>query len=258
MNRRLMLVGAMALAGCTAWWTALVRAETLETVESIAASVRAAWETVDSLRADVTVSARLPIGETRLDISGNGTLEFLRHEGKEMYRQRVVMRMSPPHAMDGVSETICNGERIDLVTEFMNNRNRTRVEPDLFKGIGPPGGASLLDLVEKDCTLRVLPDARVDDTDVFVLAAIPKAPQSGMAERKAVLYFDKATGLHRKLELYESAAVITAVTTVSNVKLNPGIDPGRFNLPAPPPPAASAPAAPPPAGPSAAPILEQP
>jgi len=248
MNRRAMVVGAMALVGCTAWWTPPVRAEAPETAESVAAALRAAWETVDSLRADVTVSARLPIGETRLEVAGNGTLEFLRHEGKEMYRQRIVMTMSPPHAMDGVSETICNGERIDLVTEFMNNRNRTRVEPDLFKGIGPPGGGPLLDLLEKDCTLRVLPDARVDDTDVFVLEAIPKVPQSGMAERKAVLYFDKATGLQRKVELYESAAVITAVTTVSNVKLNPGIDPGRFNLPA----------APPPAAPSAAPALEQP
>lgn len=241
MNRRAMLVGVMVLTCWTALSAPSVEAEAPETPEAVAAAVRAAWAAVDALQADVTVSARLPIGETRLDVAGKGTLEFLRHEGKEKYRQRIVMTMSPPHAMQGVSEVICDGERIDLVTEFMNTRNRTRVEPDLFKGIGPPGGGPLLDLLEKDYRLRVLSNARVDDTDVFVLEATPKVPQSGMADRKAVLYFDKVTGLLRKMELYESVAVITAVTTVSNVKLNPKIDPGRFSLPAAPPPAAAAP-----------------
>lgn len=230
MNQHAYSAAIIVITACVAGWTQPAIAAETASLETVTAAVRGAWENVSSLKADITVTARLPIGETRLDLTGGGALEFLRHDEKDKFRQRIATEIAPPHAMEGVTEIICDGDAIEMITVFMNNRHSARVQPDLFKGVMPPGGAALLALLEKDFDLRVLPETRLEDSAVFVLEALPKSAQAGMPDRKAVLYFDKETGLQRKVELYESAAVITATFTLSNITLNPEIDEARFVL----------------------------
>jgi len=219
-----------------------------EPLESVEAKVRQAWDKIHALSGVIGIEATLPIGEGRLPVHGSGTVDFLRDAGKNKYREQITVKTPEPMTLEAGVDVIFDGVVLYVTTEFMGKKDTSQSAPDLFKGAVPPGGGPLLEAMKSKCTLTVKPDALVDGKPCWTLEARLKEPIAEAPVQKGIVYFDKETGLARKMEVYESDTVVLGTATVSNVKVNPELSPRLFVYvppPSPPPPPPAAPTPPP-------------
>lgn len=195
-------------------------------LEEVEGKIAHAWDQVKSLSGLVSVEATLPIGETRIAVSGDGALDYLKSGDKAMYRQDLTAKTAEPLSLDAKVSTLFDGSDFYLSTKLMGIEESAKTSPDLARGAVPPGGGMLLDALKTQLDLKLLPDATLDESPVFVLEGTPKA--GDLPFTKAVISIDKGTGVLRKLELYESASVVAATVKVTGIKLNPPLSAANF------------------------------
>lgn len=200
-------------------------------LEEVEGKISNAWDQLKSLTGTVSIEAVLPIGETRITVSGGGTLEYLKSGDKPMYRQDLSAKTPEPLNLEGKVSTLFDGTDFYLSTSMLGREESTKTSPDLARGAVPPGGGMLLDAVKTQLDLKVLPDAVLDEKPVFVLEGTPKA--SDLPFTKALLTIDKGTGVLRKLELFESAGVVAATINVTDVTINAPLPAANFVYKAP-------------------------
>ena len=243
--RRTCTIIALFLAGTVC--TTVCADVSLEAAE---AAIRAAWDKLKSFSADIGIDAKVPLGETRIEVSATGTEEFLKDGDKTKYRQQITARTPEPMVMEGSAEMLFDGADLHMTFEYFGTQKTETTKPRLDKGCVPPGGGMLLSQLKTQLDLRIKPDTEVDGKKVYVIEGTPKSQPEGFTIHKVALYIDKEFGFLRKAELSQSETEVAATMTKSNIKVNPELPASRFIYvppapPPPPPPQTTTPPAPP-------------
>lgn len=208
-------------------------AESLERVEQ---RIRKAWEDQTSFRADLRISAMVTAGPNMLPVEGKGTLEFLRHEEKELWRQTLTMTIPAPVDKESHHEAVFDGADLRITNEMDGRRATRKVGSDLRNGAAPPGGGPLLDVLAEGLTLSLRGEDVVDEAPVYVIEGTPKGKNPQFI--KGVFYFDQATGIQRRQEIFDRPDSAPAIIVFcENVQPGVKLEPDSFAAEGPLPPA---------------------
>jgi outer membrane lipoprotein-sorting protein len=232
----------LVLAGVVAW--AVAGAFAQDTIDSVEAKVREAWAKNQSISANVAIEANVPLGQTRMLLSGGGTMNYLKGGDKEMYRQTISAKLPDPMTIEVKADVLFDGADLYLTTELFGKQKSEKATPDLLKGAVPPGGGMLFDVLKKELNLALKPEAPLDGKAMYVIEATPKnAVDPEVPFGSATLYLDKESGMLTKVEINEPSGTRLAGITYTGIKLNPEIPASLFVYVPPAPPQPAAPAA---------------
>jgi outer membrane lipoprotein-sorting protein len=109
------------------------------------------------------------------------------------------------------------------VEEYNLGKNRALVEQFLQLGFGSRGSE-----IEKDYTVKMLPEERIGDQPVVVLDLTPKSGRVRHEISKIEIWLSEATWLPVQQEFYEAGSGDYSIVKYSNVIQNPNIPDSRF------------------------------
>lgn len=218
------LVSRIAITTCLLA-TAMAQGET-PTLEAVETAMDSAWKNVESFSSDVTMNFLMPVGKEPLSLTGTGDLNYLRENGKDKYRQRIVARVPEPFSMEMKLDVLFDGDTVYTTTEIMGQKQTHQGKPSLEQGALPPGGGRLIEAMEEQMTITVQPNEKLDGHEVFVLEGKAKDPSVPFS--KALFYIDTALGIQRKTEIYQEDGTIGVAVIYENVQLNTKPDPSLF------------------------------
>ena len=198
-----------------------------ETLESVEKKIVGNWTKLTSMSAKTTTKMAHP----GMSMKSEGTLEYLRHDGKELFRLEMkVDQEIGGQKRQGTISSIADGKSVYNVTDMMGQTMAFKQSGDSFQNF--PGGRQMFDSLKKKSTLQLLPDEKVGDQVTYVIEVKPKESSSSpMAKMK--LFFAKDTGMVVKMMAFDGSEQPTMTTTYHDVKLNPKISPDRFVFKAP-------------------------
>lgn len=199
-------------------------AQSLGNIEKKAEEV---WSKIEAFTGDVTLEASLPISAQPAQVLGAGTLEYLRDEGVEKYRQRITIEVPPALGNEAAFEALFDGETLHLTNELLGQRREATSRYDVMRGILPPGGKNLIKILRERLDLKVLPEETLDDSPVYVIEGFAKAAQ-GIPFHKVRVFIDQGAGLWRKIEVYETETLLVTTVRCTNINLKPEINPAIF------------------------------
>lgn len=220
MRQRLLLILPLALAV-----TAACAAET-PTIGAIKEATEKAWKEVKSFSGDVTMNFVMPFAEKPLNLTGTGTVNFLREDGKDKFRKTTTARLPEPFAMEMKLDVLFDGKKVYTTTELMGQSQKQEGDPSLRQGALPPGGGDLLSAMEKEMTLTVLPNEKMGDHDVFVVEGKAKDPEIPFL--KVVFYIDQILGIQRRVDVYQEDGSVGISEVLDNIKINTNPDASLF------------------------------
>lgn len=214
----------IALAG-TFFLAGVAQAET-PTLEAVQQSMDASWSDIQSMSADVTMDFLFPVGSKPLPLTGNGTFDYLREDGKDKSRQQITTKIPEPFAMVMKLDVLFDGKKMHTTMEMMGQKQHHVGEPSLEQGALPPGGTRLLEALETHLNLKTLPNETLEGHDVFVLEGTPKDPRTPI--EKIRVYIDQKLAVQRKTEIYHPDGTIGVTVLFSNLRPNSSPDPSLF------------------------------
>lgn len=203
----------------------MVGAET-PTLDAIKAATETSWKAVESFTSDVTMDFLLPVGTQPLSLTGTGSLNYLRVKEKDKYRFKVLAKVPEPFAMEMKMDVLYDDDMVYTVTEVMGQKHKQQGKPSLEQNALPPGGSDLIAAMETQMVLTPLPDAKVGDSDVFVIEGKPR--DAALPFSKALFYIDKTLGVQRKSEIFQPDGTVGVTVLFSNIKLNSNPSPNLF------------------------------
>lgn len=202
------------------------RADDLTTVEN---QIRAAWEGVASLRAKIAVDAAIPVGENRMRLLGEGTVEYLKDGGAGKYRQDVRVELPEPQGVEMVSTIVFDGKDLHLATTIAGQTSRTQADDGVDPFSPPPGGGPLLDAVRRVADLALESSTTFAGRAAHVLVGTPRGGAPGAeAITRIVLTIDAETGARLKAEYFEAENVLTVSATLSDLEVGAPVDAARL------------------------------
>ncbi len=202
---------------------ASVTSVSAETVESVEKTLIGNFQKYNSLSAKLNMKMTMGPG---MSGTSTGTMEFLRHDGKEKVRSEMKMKMEfGEQVMESNVLNIFDGEHAYSVSDMMGQKRVMRNNSDQV--VGRPGGTMFFEDLRKKNKLKLLPDAKVEGAPAYVIEATPKEPQP-RGPARSMYYFDKAKGLLVKMEGINASDEAMLTILLSDMKLNPKLDPERF------------------------------
>jgi len=199
---------------------ASVSADTLESVEKTLIEKYSAYK---SLSATIHMKMNMGSGASGTSI---GTVECLTHEGKEKVRSELTMTVKfASQVLVSKVLNIDDGEDAYMVSEVMGQKRIMRT--DRSKVTGRAGGKQLFADLKRNNSLKLLPQATADGVSCYVIEATPKKPQPN-APSRMIYYFDKSKGIMVKMEGFNAGGESMVTMTLTDLKLNPKLDPARF------------------------------
>jgi outer membrane lipoprotein-sorting protein len=204
---------------------ATVATASAETLEDVEKELTEKFQKYTALSADMKMTMQMAPG---MSAESTGTMEFVRHDGKERLRSEIKMSMN--HGGQTIESHVIStfdGENAYTISEMMGQKQVMRTDPG--KVAGRAGGSAFWADLKRDYTLKLLPDEKVDDVPTYVIQGTPKQPvPQGPSQMK--YYFDKGRGLMIKMVGHNTAGDMMMSMTLSNVKVNPKLDPARFEF----------------------------
>jgi outer membrane lipoprotein-sorting protein len=227
--KRLSLIPCLAIVLCG---VSGARADELETITKQIASK---FREHKSVTASITKKMESKQEQSEIKFNGEGKYEFVQRGEKSLYRieKSETMEITGNVKLTNkVTELeIGDGEFVyNLKDQSLGGKRATKSRPDAMKGWNVP---AMLEAMQKDSHLKLLPEAKVGETSVYVLEAAPKVPRVGQSGKKTVYSFAKDTGVLMKQAQLDDKGQENEVLTFSDVKLNEKIDPDRFKFTAP-------------------------
>ena len=129
-------------------------------------------------------------------------------------------------------QIVHDGEATYTVSEALGKKSATKEAASADK---PEGGdrKAMFERMVKENEPKLLPEAKVGDTECYVIEATPKTPRNRTQVAKSVFSFAKDSGMLMKTVGRNAKDEEAESTTYSDVKLNDKIDPDRFKFKAP-------------------------
>lgn len=223
--------------------TVAARAE--DTLESVQKDISERFEKIKTLTARSALNSKLEFEDKGMTLvsSGEGTLEYAFRDGKQLIHmndsrtmetifsssKKVISSTGGSTLKGGIAaEYVADGE---FAYTIMQGRSyvKHRIDDERL----PHFGRALFEALSKLNTLRLLPDEKHENQDVYVIEAVPFNP--GESPVKAVRhYFLKENGVLVKTSNHHADGRQFATTVYYNIKIDPEIDPARFKLVVPP------------------------
>jgi hypothetical protein len=244
------LMFSLVLTAILAWvpW-----ATAHESVEAIQKILIEKWDSHTSLSGVFSVAGQVKISPdipTALAISGNGTLDYLKKDGKALHRVEGWAGPTKELQLARIFSTF-DGAKGHADTMFFGQNGSEDYGPaDVIE----PSGKAIFDEMAANMTLKAMPSTKVGDKDCHVLEGVLKEPVDDVVSlTKLVMCFDKATGVPVRIGLIDKQNVEFGAITMTDAKIDQEISVEKFKYTPPPaPPAAPAPATPATAAPAAA------
>lgn len=228
-----------ALAAVLAAWAGAAGAA--DTLESLEAKIAERWEGVSSYKADMTVTADVAQSLIRVNSTLTGPMTLEKGaDGKVRYRSelRGSATMGPLGLLKFDIRTLMVSTGDTTYTETrMRDKVQVTIAPSAKAGdTAPEGGAQKMSDMEKDYTLRVLPEKQVDGRAVFVVEGQPKphAKEKLPQLDRVVMFIDQQTGIQTRLALLDKDNQLLTEVRWDNLTLNPPIPSGLFDYSIPP------------------------
>jgi outer membrane lipoprotein-sorting protein len=203
----------------------------------------ALWDKVDTYKAKIEMKGESDQGGMEVSIEGKGILEGMTKDEKSLYRleQDQSINMAG-NQMTGKMLVVYDGELVYTQTTMMGQTFALKMKPEDQSQVVAIGGRKALEQMHKQFDVKVLPDAMVADEAVYVLELRPKekqeeqpgAPGQQPQFDRAVMSIAKKTGFPVKVIMYGEGETPLMTMTYKELKLNPEIDPSRFQYTAPP------------------------
>ncbi len=223
---RSITVAILALAlTCTA-----IPAFAQPSLDDIEKAVAEAWAKHKSLTGVLSLEADVPINDTTMHLVGSGSIQSLKADGKEMFRETLGAGLTLEMKPLAKAELVFDGSDFYLIYEYPGNKETKKSEPALEKGTVPPGGKGLLDALKSQLTLTPKSDAKVGELEVFTLEATLKNEAPEIPVERAVISIDKATGALAQFVLYGADNAPVATVTASDLKTDTEVDPALFSV----------------------------
>lgn len=209
-----------------------------DTIESVEKKI---IEHADKVK---SMSAKM---KTDVDMNGQGMKMTSKSEGIYEYARRgdkLMLRMESKSA--GTSKfgdheqkteekglMVADGEFFYTYTEGTNGKRAVKLKQDPQQLNA--AGKRMFENLRKDYELKLLPDEKIENQQVWVIQATPKKPRDGIKSEKHTYCFRQDNGVLVKslTESEQEQGKSTILFTLTEVKLNPDLSPDRFTFKAP-------------------------
>lgn len=163
---------------------------------------------------------------------GTGTIEYLIQNDKILFRADLTTDSlttigAEEYKTHDVHTLYWDGEFAYDVGETNGKKVGFKSKIDPMQSAVPT--KSYFDALEPDYTLKLLPDEKIDGKDVWVLEIRPKDLSKAVASRM-VSYFRKDAPLVVKTISYDKYNRPFQWLSLSDIKINPKLDPKRFEV----------------------------
>jgi outer membrane lipoprotein-sorting protein len=234
-------VFACTLIALLAVSAGVVRAEE-PTLESVESAIATAWEKVNTYTANMTMDMTVPMGPLKVTSNATGQVEFMRVENGQRFRMEMVNKLGgnmpiPGGAMEQKVLSVYNGELIYNEMEAMGMKKYSKAKPKEGDTDNQVGGKNVVDSMRKQGEVKLLPDEEVNGASAYVFEVTPNAQtkQEGpIKPDKVKFYIAKDSGIKVRTVMLDAAGGTLMTMSYLDIKLNPELDPKRFEY-APPP-----------------------
>lgn len=209
--------------------TGTVRAQSLEDVEKKLVDAHSKMKSYTSKTK--TVQNFDMGGGNKVNVDYGGTVEWKRDGDKQMFRTEMkgTTTMGDQPKMEVSVLMVSDGDFLYTVSTQMGQTSAMKQKPDTSVTGDPK---KLFEKIKADNTVKVLPDAKVDGVDTYVLEVTPKQADAGPVA-KSTMYFAKDTGINVKIVGVDKDGKEVFTNTSTDIKLNTEISKDRFAFKAP-------------------------
>lgn len=201
-------------------------------LESVQKKIIEAWTRHKSLTAKMTMSSRLAVGDTTVTATGDGTYEFLRHEGKLLSRMdlkstAIQKSDEQENKLDQHMLMISDGDISHTLIEIAGADSRVVKSAVAPNQKGDP--KALFEFLRRQGAVAVSPEDTLEGRKVYVIEVIFREtpPFSPVKQR---LSFDQESGFLVRIVGLGEGDLPMSTMTYSDIKVNVPIDPERFKF----------------------------
>ena len=199
-----------------------------DTLESVEKQIVDANDKVKSMTGKLTSKGEMSMGGTSMTNLAEGTFEYVRQGDKMRYRIDMKNSMSQGEMkMDSTALLVCDGETVLVIQDQGGMKQGMKMKPDGSKM--QLSAKQIFEEMRKEYDLKLLPDETIDGKPAYTIEATPKTANP-MGMTKMVMNFAKDTGVFLKQVGFDKDGKAIQTTTFTDLKINPDIDPKRFDL----------------------------
>lgn len=220
------------LAG--AMFCGLVTAVHAETVEEAQQRIAEQWNRLHSLTADLTLGADT---ESELDatinrVNSTGHFEMIRKDDKTLTRLELEGRTESgskdtPEQKARRMTMIGDGEFVYQLQEVDGEQRAAKAKHNPSQ-VMQIGGMAVFEAVKDQYEFKLLPPEELDGVPCYVFEASGEGK-----DHTRKYYFDRETGVMRKMIVISSAGDVTFTIRVDRIEVNPKLSEERFVFVAP-------------------------
>lgn len=207
---------------------AVPAAPALETVEQVEKKLIAQWDALKSFTANMNMITISPMATEER----KGAVEVVRQGEKSKMRMDMTATMKMPGGQGEMKTKILmvsDGETVTALIDRMGRKMATKTRAS-GKNNMDFGGKKLFEEMHAKFNLTLVDDAEVDGAKCWVIRADLKESDAAQGPVKYMHYFRKQDGLYAKREGFSKYGQSVEKMTLSDIKINPKIDPKRFEL----------------------------
>ncbi|HIJ72539.1 MAG TPA: outer membrane lipoprotein carrier protein LolA [Candidatus Hydrogenedentes bacterium] len=202
-----------------------------ETLESVEAKLLELWAELDSYAAKLDITMTMEQGTMTMKGTGAGIIEVLVKGDNTLYRSEVTMTMAMGgQTMEVETLTVYDGEFVFTESEMFGQKMVMKASQSQQPGPALAIGKKALEEMHK-FEVALKPEERIGETPTYVIEMTPKADSFDPARAKLGKirsYIDKETGVQIRTTVFDKAGKEMINETLSEVKINPELDEGRF------------------------------
>lgn len=209
-----------------------------ETLESVQKKIHDLTSRCKSISFKTHVSGKIEMQGLSLATETDMAVEATRQGDK--YLSRIETASAIVKKFGGQDEkttstilSVSDGQYNYTYTESAGQKSAIRQKADPAKDFNPFDTQKTFKDLEKDFTVKLLPDANVDGKPCFVLEMTSKGQAAQAGVTRTVSRFDKATGFSLKSETFDKDGKIMNESVTTNVKIDAQIPAERFKFKAP-------------------------
>lgn len=212
------------------------------TLESVETAIDEAWQKVNTFTANMTMDMTVPMGPMSVKSNATGQVEFMRVGEGQRFRMEIVNKLGgnmpiPGGAMEQKVLSVYNGELIYNEMEVMGMKKYSKAKPKDGDSNDPMGGKGVVDSLRKKGEVKLLPDEELNGASTYVLEVIPNEhmkKEGPIKPSKAKFYIAKDSGIRLRTDMFDAEGATLMTTSYTDVKVNPELDPKRFEYTPPP------------------------
>jgi outer membrane lipoprotein-sorting protein len=206
-----------------------------ETIDTVEKKIVETFDQYDSMTYKLTMTMEAAMGGMTMTGKGEGASEYMKKGDKSLFRQEMTITvensMSPGQPMTSNSTIICDGEFVYTVQE--QGSLKQAFKQNIADTDSAPGGKMMFENLKKNSNLKLLLDEKINGEEAYVIEVVPKQVNPMGGPTKIKRYIIKKTAVPAKLEMFGPDGKVMMTITMSDVKIDPKIDPSRFVFKAP-------------------------